>query len=115
MPTNDPDPEVVTPRSNVVTITDESNTIITMSFIPGSLHVSEGQPSDPTPKFSKVGNVFTISLEAGRHNTQPIAQTFNTLTGGKNNEYAPFKEIDDSPSDLNFMFGDSITVRPAQR
>lgn len=105
MSTDDLGLEVVTPRSNVVTITDESNRITSILFIPGSLHVSESQPSDPAPKILRDGNVFTISLEAGRHNTQPIAQTFNTLSGGKNNEYAPFKEVDDSPSDLNFMFG----------
>ena len=106
MSTNDPGPEFDTSRSNVVTITDESNTIFSMAFIPGSLHVSEGQPSDPAPKVPPPdGNVFTISLEAGRQDTQPIAQTFNTLSGGKNNEYAPFKEVDDSPSELNFMFG----------
>jgi len=39
MSTNNPRPEV-TSRSNVVTITDESNTITNIIFIPAWLHFS---------------------------------------------------------------------------
>lgn len=103
MSTDDPT-AVVTSHSNVVTITDESNTLKNIVYL-GPLVVSEGQPHDPAPTFAKSGNVFKITLEAGRRNTAPVAHAFNTITGGKDHEYAPFKEIDHSPDDLNFFFG----------
>jgi phospholipase C len=108
MSTNDPSPEV-TSQSNVVTITDESNTITSIVYLPASLDVSEGQPHDAEPSIARTGNVFTITLEAGRHKTAPVAETFNARSGGQNNEYAPFKEIDETPDELNFFFGLQIT------
>jgi len=69
---NNPTPDVSS-HSNVVTFTDDSNTITNMSYIAGTLHVSDGQPHDPAPSISQSGNVFTISLGAGRQKTSTIA------------------------------------------
>lgn len=102
MSTNDPTPEVSS-HSNVITITDESNTLTNIVFA-GFIKVSDGQPHEDAPKFGRDGNVFTITLEAGRHKTKEVADTFNFLCGGKDHEYAPFKEVDDTPDELNFMF-----------
>lgn len=93
--------------SNVVTITDESNTITNILY-GGFLDVSDGQSHDPAPSISRAGNVFTITLESGRHKTSAVADKFNLLAGGADNEYAPFKEIDDSPAELNFFFSVQI-------
>jgi phospholipase C len=104
MSTNDPTPEVSS-HSNVVTITDESNTLT--NILPaGFLFVSEGQPHAAAPTCERVGNtnVFKITLDAGRHKTKDIADKFNQFSGGKDHEYAPFTEVDDSPEELNFMF-----------
>lgn len=106
MSTNNPTPDVSS-HSNVVTITDESNTITSILF-GGFLVVSDGQPHDPAPTISRNGNVFTIDLEAGRQKTAPVAEKFNLLSGGADNEYAPFKEFDNTPEELNFFFSVQI-------
>ena len=93
--------------SNTVTITDESN-LITDILYDKFLFVSEGQSHDPAPTISRDKNVFTITLESGRHKTSEVADKFNLLSGGADNEYAPFKEFDDSPKELNFFFSIQI-------
>ena len=104
MSSNDPTPEVSS-HSNVVKITDESNTLSNIVFA-GFIKVSDGQPHADQPTCKREGstNVFTITLDAGRHKTKEVADTFNQLCGGKDHEYAPFKEMDDTPEELNFMF-----------
>ena len=89
--------------SNVVTITDESN-LITDIVYGQFLFVSENQSHAAEPSISRDGNVFTITLESGRHKTTEVADKFKLLSGGADNEYAPFKEFDDSPKELNFFF-----------
>jgi phospholipase C len=95
-------------QSNVVTITDQSNMITSISYVGGSLKVSEGQPKKK-PTIAKAGNVFTITLDAGRQKTTPIADKFNSLCGGQNNEYAP-SGGGGTPSQLNFFFGVEIQI-----
>src|SRR5258706_7498262 len=81
-------PVGATSQTNVVTITDQSNLITSISYVGGSLKVSEGQPKKK-PTIAKAGNVFTITLDAGRHKTTPIVDKFNSLCVRQNNEYAP--------------------------
>ena len=99
---NSAEPEVSS-HSNVVTFNDNSNTITGITYVPNSLVISDGQPSTVPPSIEKNGNTFKITLDAGRHKTTPVADKFNELSGGKQNEYAP--EGDSGvPAQLNFFF-----------
>jgi hypothetical protein len=104
--TNVPHVEVIS-RSNVVTITDYSNTITGITYLPNSLMVTPGQPSSPPPTITVQDSVFTITLNAGRQGSSMIGAAFNSVTEGSSNEYAPI-DGDGSPIDLNFYFG--VTV-----
>jgi phospholipase C len=103
MSTNDPSPEVSL-HSNVVTFTDQSETITSISYVANSLVISAGQPSQAPPTITHEGNVFTIELQAGRHKTTPVADQFNQLCGGRNSEYAPSGGEGGTPGELNFFF-----------
>lgn len=94
--------------SNAVTFNDQSNTISGISYVDGSLVISAGQPSSPPPSITQSGNVFQIMLTAGRHKTTPVADNFNSLSGGRNNEYAPQGDSG-TPSQLNFFF--EVTIQ----
>src|SRR6478672_2174682 len=98
----------VSSQSNVVTFTDDSGSITNMTYISGSLQVSAGQPHDQEPSISQNGNVFTISLGAGREKTSEIADQFNAASGGVNHEYAAEGDSG-TPGELNFFFAVQVT------
>lgn len=95
-------------RSNTVTIDDSAKTITSISYIPGSLQISSGQPSRVPPSVSVKNNVWKITLEAGRHKTAAVATAFNAVCGGKPKEYAPSGGGGGTPDELNFFFGVTI-------
>ena len=99
----------VTSHSNVVTLTDLSGIISSITYLDNSLVISEGQPASPPPSITMAQGVFKITLEAGRHKTTPVADSFNNLSGGRNNEYAPSGDSG-TPSQLNFFFGVVIEI-----
>lgn len=116
MSTNEPNSSPAgdpTLRTNVVTITDLSSTIDDVQST-GVWMVSAGQPSNPPPKISPnyapKGLSWTIEFDAGRQDTTPVAQQFNTLCGGANNEWTGVYEVDTTPSQLNFYFGLSLNI-----
>jgi len=90
-------------QSNVVTITDQSGTIMNISYVVDSLVITSGQPSTPPVTITKLNNVWTLTLNAGRSKTTPVANAFNEVCGGANNEYAP-SGGGGTPSQLNFFF-----------
>src|SRR5215213_9225753 len=108
MSPNDPTPEVSS-QSNVVTITDSTRTITSIQYVPDSLIISSGQPSTPPATVTFLNNTFTITLNAGRSNTNEVADLFNSVCGGQNNEYAP-SGGDGTPGQLNFFFEVVIEV-----
>ena len=106
-PTGDP-----TIRSNVFNILDTTKTITGISPN-GQWMVSAGQPSNPpptvTPNHSDAGYAYTIEFDAGRQATSPVADQFNTLSGGMSHEWC-LESFDSSPSELNFYFGLIFTL-----
>lgn len=92
-----------TSQSNVVTITDQSGTVTNISYVEDSLVISSGQPSTPPVTITKLNNVWTLTLNAGRSKTTPVATAFNEACGGANNEYAP-SGGGGTPSQLNFFY-----------
>lgn len=95
-------------RTNVVTINDQSKVIGHIDFVPGSLVITSGQPFKVPPKIEGSNGVWKLTLEAGRSKTKPVADAFNSKSGGKPKEYAPYGG-GGTPDRLNFMF--SVVLR----
>jgi phospholipase C len=120
-PDSTTDSSLAKKRTNVVTINDESKVIRSISYVTGSLVITSGQPSDVPPKISGSNGVFTITLEAGREDSKPVANSFNTSSGGSSKEYAPKGGVG-AAEKLNFMYavilnflsGESVTLYLAQ-
>jgi hypothetical protein len=94
--------------SNAVTIT--SPLIHSINYISGSLVITTGESSSPPPSVLQSGDKWTITLEAGRSGSKPVADSFNTLNGGSIHEYAPDGGgTGHTPNELNFYFGVTIT------
>lgn len=108
MSANDP----ITPSdaidTNVVTILDNAKVITNIVYVDNSLEVSQGQQSSPPPSINFSGggiaNGWSISLQANRQKTTQVANDFNNLFDGNDNEYSPVASST-SPSQLNFFFG----------
>ena len=77
-------------QSNPFTITDKSNTLVGISYISNSLVISKGQPSEQPATISQSGQTFTITMKAGRHKTDAVANAFNSACGGATHEYAGY-------------------------
>ena len=90
-------------QSNPFTITDKSNTLVGISYISNSLVISKGQPSEQPATISQSGQTFTITMKAGRHKTDAVANAFNSACGGATHEYAGYHGKG-TPGSLNFYF-----------
>lgn len=124
-PIDRPEAPEVRLRSNTVTVVGptEGTKIESITYVPNSLVISEGQPSETPPSIvGTSGTPFTITLEAGRKKTAEVATQFNAVTGGSASAYAPSGGGDGVPKELNFYFavtlqftdGGSATVYLAQ-
>ncbi|HXQ70890.1 MAG TPA: hypothetical protein VN844_10405 [Pyrinomonadaceae bacterium] len=98
-------------QTNVVTITDNSNTITGISYVENSLVITPGQPSTPPPTVGQFQNSFTITLMAGREDNSEVASSFNSVAGGAFNEYAASGDDSGTPSQLNFYFAVQISYK----
>lgn len=103
MSTNDADVSPVSPQTNVVTITDNTQTITGITYVANSLQITPGQPSSPPPSIAQLGNSWTITLIAGRSDNSQVAGDFNEVCGAENHEYAA-SGGGGTPSQLNFYF-----------
>ncbi len=101
-------------RSNIVTILDNSKTIVGVSPN-GQWMVSNGQPMNTPPavtaNITPTSNNFNIELDAGRSDTGPVADSYNSLCGGASNEWGISTVTDSSPSTLNFYFGVELKLQ----
>jgi hypothetical protein len=93
----------VSPQTNVVTMTDNSQMITGITYVPNSLQITPGQPSTPPPTITQMDNSWTITLIAGRKNSNQVAGSFNDVCGAENHEYAA-SGGGGTPSQLNFYF-----------
>jgi phospholipase C len=101
------------PSTNVMTITDNSATITSMSYVSGSVVVTSGQKNTPPPTVQKSGKVFTISFDCDRKNSSSVADSFNTASGGSAHEYAAYGG-GGTPDELNFWFSLQIEFSTPQ-
>jgi phospholipase C len=112
---------LVTKHNNVVTLEDQSGVISSISFVAGSIVVTSGQPHDDYVSIASSDGVFKISFGSGRKKSSPVADTFDSRSGGSSKEYAP-SGGGGTPKELNFTFavtlnfysGGSATVNLAQ-
>jgi hypothetical protein len=111
---HDADPPITgaTPRNNVVQIVDQSRSFSNITYN-GFYDVSDGQPAYPPPTISGGGGQWTITFNAGRQNTTPVADKFHALSGGRGHEFSPFDSHNDHPKQLNFFFGVNIQIQSA--
>ena len=92
-----------TPSSNVVTINDQSSTLVSLSYS-GAYDATSGQSCLPPPTIVQSGNKFTISFLCDRSGSSSVATNFNNACGGASHEYAP-SGGGGTPGSLNFYFG----------
>jgi hypothetical protein len=112
MPPQDIAEAPVSLHGNTITLDDTaSKTIKFITYINDSLQISSGQPSKVPPTIRVKNNVWEITLQAGRHKTSAVANSFNSLCGGKEKEYVPSGGDGGTPNELNFFFGIIITFR----
>lgn len=90
------------PSSNEFNLTCSS--ITSMSYLPGSFVITEGQAGSPPPTFVKKGSTWTLTIGADRSNSAPVAESFNGKTGGSLHNYTNASG-DKSPDELNFYLG----------
>ena len=63
----------LSPQTNVVTITDNTQMITGITYVANSLQITPGQASSPL-RVSRLGSSWTITLKAGRSdNSQVVA------------------------------------------
>ena len=110
MPTNDANlsPADVSPQTNVVTITDNAQLVSNITYVPNSLVVTPGQPSNPNVTIAQLDNSWTITVGAGRKGSSQVADSFNSAAGGPKSEFAGSGDDSGFPSDLNFFFAVEI-------
>lgn len=94
------------PSSNDFNLT--CSQITAMSYIEGSFDITEGESSSPPPTFEQNANTWNVNIAADRKNSSPVADSFNTMTGGATHEYTNASG-DKSPEELNFYFGVVVT------
>jgi len=97
------------PSTNVLTITDKSASITSMTYVNGSAVVTNGQKYSTPPSIQKSGNQFTLTFMSDRKKSSPVASAFNTASGGSAHEYAA-SGGGGTPDELNFFFTVQITV-----
>jgi hypothetical protein len=99
-------------HGNTITLDDTaSKTIKFITYLIDSLQISSGQPSKVPPSIRVKNNVWEITLQAGRHKTNAVANLFNSLCGGMAKAYAPSGSDGGTPDELDFFFGIIITFR----
>ena len=105
-------PTGATPRYNTFQIVDASKTIV--SIVPNGVSmVSANQPFYPPvvkPTPGPASNLFEIDVYAGRQDTSPVADKFNSLSGGEGYVLCTQTNIGDVPGELNFFFGVTINL-----
>ena len=101
-------------QSNIVEFFDSSGTIVGMSPN-GQWMVTFGQPMNTpptvTPAPASPGTGFSIEIDAGRQDSGPVADQFNTLCGGEGKEWCIHSAFSLSPSELNFFFGVDLKLQ----
>ena len=94
---------MATLRTNVLTINDPSRSIRTITYTYGSILVTDGQPYKVPPTIAGSNGVWKVTLEAGRNKSKPVANLFNSRSGGKAKSYAAHGG-GGTPDRLNFTF-----------
>lgn len=78
--------------------------ITSLSYLEGSIDVTDGEDFDSPPTFSHSGKTWTITLKADRKKSSGVADSFNRTVGGALHEYTN-EGGDKQPKELNFYFG----------
>ena len=96
--------------SNTVTITDNTGLLNTIAFN-GTLNYTTGEKCEPPPSITQRGNVWIITLLCDRKGSAPVAVSFTTALNGGAHMYADGQSSGDTPKELNFYFGVTLTPK----
>lgn len=96
--------------SNTVTITDNTGLLNTIAYN-GTLNYTTGETCEPPPSVTQKGNVWTITLDCDRKGSSPVADSFINAVGGGTHMYADGQDSGDTPDELNFYFGVTLTPK----
>ncbi len=99
--------------NNTLQITDNSRTLIGMTYVTGSAVVTSGESHNDSATVSVSGNVWTITFAADRKGSTDVATSFNNACGGTAYEYAA-SGGGGTPDKLNFYFTLELTFSTAQ-
>jgi hypothetical protein len=99
--------------NNALQITDESRTLIGMTYVAGSAVVTSGESYTEPAAIGVSGNVWTITFAADRKGSSDVATSFNNASGGTAYEYAA-SGGGGTPDELNFYFTLELTFSTAQ-
>lgn len=99
--------------TNVLTITDNSGTITSMTYVANSASVTSGQTNSPPPTVQQNGKVWTITFVCNRKKSTPVATAFNSNCNNNSlNAYAA-SGGGGLPDQLNFFFQLQVQVSTA--
>jgi hypothetical protein len=99
--------------SNTLQITDNSRTLIGVTYIAGSAVVTSGESYIDSAAIGVSGNVWTITFAADRKGSNDVAMSFNNTSGGAAYVYAA-SGGGGTPDELNFYFTLELTFSTAQ-
>ena len=103
--------ELLSIDTNNVTLT--GSTITDIEYIEGSFCITDGETGSPPPQIMQSGSEWTMTIQANRQNSSPVATKFNGVTGGAGHVYPSWAMTDRSPAQLNFYFGVNVTAGSA--
>jgi len=99
--------------SNKLQITDDSRTLIGVTYVAGSAVVTSGESYDDSAAIGVSGNVCAITFSADRKGSSDVATSFNNASGGAAYVYAA-SGGGGTPDELNFYFTLQLTFSTAQ-
>src|SRR5262245_58857194 len=102
-------PQSVGVDSNNVTISGRDISILNVEYIDNSFVITPGQTGSG-PIVARSGSAWTITVQANRQGSTVVADSFNRAAGGDGHEWATFDFADQTPAELNFYFGVSVTL-----
>ncbi|WKE65718.1 hypothetical protein PVT67_00230 [Gallaecimonas kandeliae] len=81
-----------------------------VNYVPDSLVITEGQPSDQPASITHKAPKWLLSINCGRKNSSQVASQWVQATGGADNSYAPDGGANPPPKELNFYYAVDITT-----
>lgn len=102
-------------EKNLVTL--QSLRIYKIEYIEDSFVVTKGLNKALPPQVAQTETIWFITVGVNRQNSSPVAEQFNSKTGGQvsahaSHTYSPWAHSDLQPEQLNFFYVSGASLRP---